>query len=484
MTALPDIRPFEISINTPQEEINRLYSVQQSNRFTAARTSVQERKTKIKIFKQEIIAHQQEFRDALFKDYFKPAVEVDLAEILVLLNEINYTFKKLDTWVAKHRVGTPWFLFGANSYVHYEAKGHVLVISPWNYPIHLTLMPLLHSYAAGNVTLIKPSEFTPYTTAVVKKVIEKVFRPEEACVVEGDAEVSKYITTLRFDHIFFTGSPQIGKLVMKAAAVHLSSVTLELGGKSPMIIDDTCDLDLAASFASSNKLLNSGQYCVAPDIIFVHENRKRLFIEKLISQFKTRAGSDIQALASGDYCQIINLRQANRIKVLLEDAISKGAKVEYRSGEDDDTLIGPVILSNTNNTMTIDQDEIFGPICNIKSYHKIDEVIEYINAGEKPLSLFLFSRDLNTKKRVRNETSSGNMCINTTQIHYFNYNLPFGGVNHSGMGKSHGFYSFKEFSNAKAVINQWMPWPSTLLFFPPFDARTKRIAEILLRFFK
>ncbi len=484
MTASPDIRPFEISNNTSKEEIDRLYSVQQSYRIAAARTSVHERKAKIKKLKQEIIAHQQEFRDAMYKDYFKPAVEVDLAEILVLLNEINYLLNKLNAWVSKHRVGTPWFLFGANSYIQYEAKGQVLVISPWNYPIHLTIMPLLHSYAAGNVTLIKPSEFTPYTTAVVKKVIENVFSEQEASVIEGDADVSKYITSLRFDHIFFTGSPQIGKLVMKAAAVHLTSVTLELGGKSPMIVDDTCDLDLAATFASSNKLLNSGQYCIAPDYIFVHEDRKRLFIEKMISQFKSRAGSDVHSLANGDYCQIINLRQAKRVKELLEDAISKGAKVEYRTGEDEDTLIGPVILSGTNKNMAIDHDEIFGPICTIKSYKKIDEVIEYINAGEKPLSLFLFSSDLSTKKRVRKETSSGNMCINTTQIHYFNYNLPFGGINHSGMGKSHGFYSFKEFSNAKAVINQWIPWPSTLLFFPPFNSNTKRLVEILLRFFK
>lgn len=484
MATLADIRPFEISTNASQEEIDRLYSIQQLSKSDAAKTPIPERIAKIKKLKQEIIAHQQEFREALFKDYFKPGVEVDLAEILVLLNEINYTLKKLKTWTSKHRVGTPWFLFGANSYIQYEAKGHVLVISPWNYPIHLTLMPLMHAYAAGNVILIKPSEFTPFTTAVVRKVIEKVFNKQEACVIEGDAKVSSYITSLRFDHIFFTGSPHVGRLVMKAAAEHLTSVTLELGGKSPMIIDDTCDLDLAATFASSNKLLNSGQYCVAPDYIFVHEDRKALFIEKMISQFKTRAGSDVGALAQGDYCQIINLRQANRIKALLKDAIEKGAKVEYRTGEDNDTLVGPVILTGTHKYMDVDNEEIFGPICNIKSYRNIDEVIDYINAGEKPLSLFLFSHDINLKKRIRKETSSGNMCINTTQIHYFNYHLPFGGVNHSGIGKSHGFYSFKEFSNAKAVINQWLPWPSTLLFFPPFTKFTKRMVEILLRFFK
>lgn len=481
---IPEIQPFEISANTSLEEINRLFTLQQSNKHLQSKTSVDDRIKKIKKLKACVLAYRQELRDGMYKDYAKPAIEVDLAEIVVLLNEINYTLRKLRSWVGKHGVGTPWFLLGANSYIQYEAKGHALVISPWNYPIHLTLMPLMHSYAAGNVTMIKPSEFTPFTTAVVKKIVHEVFDEKEAVVIEGDASISSFVTHLMFDHIYFTGSPKVGKMIMQAASTHLTSVTLELGGKSPMIIDRSADIDIAAKFAAANKLLNGGQYCIAPDYFFVHESVKDDFIKKFIEQLEYKYGKNIDELKKTDYCQIINQRQAYRIKRILDDAIEKGATVEYRSGEDADTLIGPALFTNTDKSMLIESEEVFGPISTVKTYTHIDEVINYVQQDEKPLSLYLFTKSLEIKRKVRKEISAGTMCINSAIIHYTNYNLPFGGVNHSGHGKSHGFYSFKEFSNAKAVFNQWFPWPLTLLLFPPFDVKTRKFINLFTRFFK
>ncbi len=483
MPSLTDIRPFEISTNTSFKEIDRLFALQQNHISHSIKTTVGERIKKLKKLREVLIAHRTDIQRAMFEDYHKPAAEVDLAEILPLLNELKYTIRKLRSWTSDHRVGTPWFLLGGNSYIHYEPKGHCLVIAPWNFPIHLTVMPLLHAYAAGNVTMIKPSEFTPFSNAIIKKIVNEVFREEEATLVEGDGSVSAYLTSLRFNHIFFTGSPKIGRMVMKAAADNLASVTLELGGKSPMIIDETADLDLAAIFTAVIKLTNAGQICISPDHIYVHESVKDSFTAKLLTQIKARFGEDVRSLSNADYCHIINKRQALRLKSLLDDALVKGANIVFRAGEDEKELIGPIILTDVSDDMKIVQDEIFGPLTYIRTFNQIDEVINNVTKGEKPLSLYLFTKNGNTKRRVTREISAGNMCINSAALNYYNYNLPFGGVNNSGIGKSHGFHSFQEFSNAKAVFNQWSPRPGILLMFPPFTKRTRQLIDLFLKFF-
>lgn len=472
----------EISPNTTTEEIQRIYQLQKANLSNASGSTAKERCLKLRLLRKEIIRYRVELQQAMFADYNKPAPEVDIAEMLVLLNEIGQVIKKIKSWTSKHRVGTPWFLVGANSYIHYEAKGQVLVISPWNFPIHLTLMPLIHSYAAGNVTLIKPSEFTPYTTVVVKKIIQSVFNENEASVLEGDVSVSQYLLALKFNHIFFTGSPAVGKLVMQAAANHLCSVTLELGGKSPLIIDESADLNAACQFAATTKLINSGQFCISPDYVLVHENIKDKFIRGFIKQLEYKFGSNPAELLRGNYSLMVNGRHLLRVKDLLDDALIKGAKLEY-GGEvkPDQEFIGPTVLSGVSGDMKISTEEIFGPVLFIKTFHQIEEVIGHINRGDTPLSVYLFSKNLLTKQRIRREVKAGGLTINSMGINYYNFNLPFGGLNHSGIGKSHGFWSFCEFSNAKAVMNQWSPVAGIHLVLPPFTKWTKRMIDLLLK---
>lgn len=472
----------EISPNTPAEEIQRIYQLQKRNLSRASGSTVKERCLKLRLLRKEIIRHRSELQQAMYSDYNKPAPEVDIAEMLVLLNEIGQVLKKLNSWLSKHRVGTPWFLFGANSYIHYEAKGQVLVISPWNFPIHLTLMPLIYSYAAGNVTLIKPSEYTPYTTVVVKKIIQLVFQENEASVLEGDVTVAQYLLALKFNHIFFTGSPGVGKLVMKAAAEHLCSVTLELGGKSPLIIDESADLNATCQFAATTKLINSGQFCISPDYVLVHENIKEKFIQGFIKQLEYKFGSSPAELLKGNYSLMVNGRQLERVKNILDDALHKGAKLEYGGVvQPDQEFIGPTVLSGVSEDMKICTEEIFGPILFIKTYRELQEVIDHINSGDTPLSVYLFSRNLLTKRRIRREVKTGGLTINSMGINYYNFNLPFGGLNHSGIGKSHGFWSFLEFSNAKAVMNQWSPVAGIHLVLPPFTRWTRKMIDLLLK---
>lgn len=472
----------EVSPNTATDEIQRIYQLQKSNIAIVAKSTVKERLSKIRLLRQEILKHRVELQQAMYADYNKPASEVDIAEILVMLNEIGLVLKKLKGWISKRRVGTPWFLFGANSYIQYEPKGHVLVISPWNFPIHLTLMPLLHSYAAGNVTLIKPSEYTPYTTVVVKKIIQNVFTEKEAAILEGDASVSTYLLAQKFNHIFFTGSPAVGKLVMQAAAPHLCSVTLELGGKSPLIIDGSADLLAACRFAATTKLINSGQFCISPDYVFIQEGIKDKFIAGFIQQLEYKFGSTPSELLNGNYSLMVNGKQLQRVKSILDDALQQGAKLEYGGVvRPEQEFIGPTILSGITEEMRICTEEIFGPLLFIKTFKDIQEVIDHINSGDTPLSVYLFSRTLHIKQRVRREVRTGGLTINSMGIHYYNFNLPFGGFNHSGIGKSHGFWSFSEFSNAKAVMNQWSPVAGIHLVLPPFTRWTKRMIDLLLK---
>jgi aldehyde dehydrogenase (NAD+) len=477
-----ELRPEEVSTNTPEDRISALFAVQQQHMHQAGKSSVVERIKKLKLLKQVFLAHRAALKEAMFKDYNKPGPEVDLAEIFVVLNELNHTIRKLRGWMSKHRVGTPWFLMGSSSYIHYEAKGHVLVISPWNFPIHLTLMPLIHSYAAGNVTMIKPSEYTPYTVEVVKKIIEAVFTPSEAVVIEGNVAVSTQLLALKFNHIFFTGSPKVGKIVMKAAAEHLASVTLELGGKSPLVIDKSADMHLAILFTAVSKFVNAGQYCISPDYIYVHESVKDVFLTKLIEEIRYRYGKDDEARIHGNFSRIVNQLHTQRVSAYVQDAIQKGAKLVYGGDiEKDKDYIGPTIFTDVTDDMTLCTDEIFGPIIYIKTYQNIQEVIDHVNKGPKPLSMYLFSQDTTTRQRIRKEISAGGLNINAIAIHYYNYNLPFGGVNNSGIGSSHGFHSFQEFSNAKSVLLQWFKWPGISLMFPPFTKTTRRLIDLLIK---
>ncbi|MEO5582419.1 MAG: aldehyde dehydrogenase family protein, partial [Saprospiraceae bacterium] len=275
---------------------------------------------------------------------------------------------------------------------------------------------------------------------------------------------------------------KIGKIIMKAAAEHLTSVTLELGGKSPLIIDPSANMNLAIQFISTAKFVNAGQYCIAPDYIYVHQSIKDVFIAKLIDGIKYRYGKDDASRILGNYSRIVNQLHTQRVTEYIEEALQKGATLIYGGDrENNKEYIGPTIFTDVTDDMAICTQEIFGPVVYIKTFEDINEVIDAVNASEKPLSMYLFSENRKIRRRVRKEISAGGLNINAVAIHYYNYNLPFGGVNNSGLGKSHGFHSFQEFSNAKAILYQWFKWPSIALMFPPFTKTTRKMIDLLIR---
>jgi len=464
--------------------IDAIFTAQQANRHQVAATTASERIAKLKRLKESLVAHRENFQKAVFDDFKKPAPELDLIEIYPLLQEIKHVSKRLRRWMRPKRVSTPLPLLGTSSHIQYEPKGVALIISPWNFPLQLSLSPLISAIAAGNTAILKPSEFTPHTSAALKKMLLEIFPENEVAVVEGGPEVAQHLLTLKFDHIFFTGSPQVGKLVMKAAAEHLTSVTLELGGKSPVIIDQDADIEAAARRIAAGKLSNCGQICVAPDYALVHESNQTAFVEAYAKNVEQMYGATDEARLQGDYTRIVNAQHTARLKDLLEDAVQKGATVLYGgSMSEGDHYFSPTVLGNVKANMRVASEEIFGPILPILTFSKLEEAIAIINEKEKPLAMYIFSSSKNAIRQVLHQTSAGGVTINDVGMHFYNYHLPFGGVNHSGIGKGHGEFAFQEFSNAKAVLKQWSPKPAIEMMYPPFTSRTKKIIEWVLKYF-
>jgi aldehyde dehydrogenase (NAD+) len=367
--------------------------------------------------------------------------------------------------MSMHRVSTPLALSGTSSRYQYEPKGTCLIISPWNFPVNLTFGPLVSAIAAGNTAILKPSEITPHTSTIMAKIVKELFPEDEVCMVEGGIEVSRELLKLPFNHIFFTGSPGVGKVVMKAAAENLSTVTLELGGKSPVIVDETANLKSAAKKIAWGKFLNSGQICISPDYLLVKESVKDALIEAIMNQVQNFYSANPSE--SNSYSRIVNKSHYLRLVGHLEDAKSKGATLAIGGDyEAESCYIAPTLLNNLPDTATLMQEEIFGPLLPVISYKSTDEAISYINAREKPLALYIYSRDSHTTEHILKQTRAGSTCINTNLLQYSNLHLPFGGVNNSGMGKSHGYYGFREFSNQRSVLEQHFPTAMELLF-PP-----------------
>jgi aldehyde dehydrogenase (NAD+) len=463
-------------------DLQRIFKAQQANRFDVANTSSKERNAKLKKLHEAVLRYRQEIRDAMYADFKKPEGEVDLVEIYPVTSEIKHAVKHLKYWMQPKSVDTPMALLGTSSYIQPEAKGVCLIISPWNFPVNLTINPLVSAIAAGNCCVVKPSEMTPKTAAVLKKIISELFDENEIALVEGDVSVATDLLKLPFNHIFFTGAPSIGKVVMRAAAEHLTSVTLELGGKSPVIVDETANLDAAARRVVAGKYTNCGQICVAPDYVFVHESKKDEFIglvKKYVSKFY---GDSDDARKSGDYTRMVNSRHYNRVKSYLDDAILRGAKIELGGVMDESSnYIPPIVLTNVNQDMLVMQEEIFGPILPIKTFVNISESISYINQYEKPLALYIFSTSKKNQDLILKNTSAGGVTVNDVALHFYNGELPFGGVNNSGIGKAHGHFGFKEFSNEKAVLKQHLPKAGIELMYPPFTKSVKRMIDLTIK---
>lgn len=465
--------------STPTLDIQRLFDLQLSHHLEVGKSTASQRIAKLDRLLDAILRNRSEIQAAMYADYRKPPFEVDAVEVLPITGAIRHTKSNIRNWMDVKPVPTPIAFLGGSSWVQHEPKGVCLIISPWNFPFNLSFLPLVSAIAAGNTAIIKPSEMTPHSSALIKKIVAEVFEENEVAVVEGDVSASQTLLALPFHHIFFTGAPSIGKLVMKAAAENLTSVTLELGGKSPTIIDETADLDTTATRLVRGKFANCGQICIAPDYLLVQEKVKDKLLDLMKKKLVESYGSD--ASASDSYPRMVNERHFRRVKNYLDEAVAQGAKIEAggRSNESENYL-EPTILTQVPKGTALMQEEVFGPLLSVLPFGQLQEAIDFVNAGERPLTLSIFSKNKKNVRRVLAETRAGNSCVNHCQLHFYNHDLPFGGVNNSGIGKSHGWYGFESFSNARAVYKQKFWGPSELLR-APYDKTKQWILNMAIR---
>ncbi|MCG1071882.1 aldehyde dehydrogenase [Staphylococcus epidermidis] len=428
------------------------------------------RKQQLKLLSKNIKNHENKLLDALYKDLGKSKVEAYATEIGMLLKSIKLMRKELKNWSKTKQTDTPLYLFPTKSYIKKEPYGTVLIIGPFNYPVQLVFEPLIGSIAAGNTAIVKPSELTPHVAIVIRDIIEDTFDETYVSVVEGGIEETQTLLSLPFDYIFFTGSEKVGKIVYEAAARKLIPVTLELGGKSPVIVDDTANIKVASERISFGKFTNAGQTCVAPDYILVQRKVKNDLIKALKKTITEFYGENIEK--SPDFGRIVNQKHFNRLNDLLQ--IHKDNVVFGGNSSKEDLYIEPTLLDNITNDNKIMKEEIFGPILPIITYDNFDEVLEIIQSKSKPLSLYLFSEDENMTHRVLEELSFGGGAINDTLMHLANPNLPFGGIGSSGIGQYHGKYSFDTFSHMKSYTFKSTRLESSL-FFPPYKGKFKYI---------
>ena len=414
-----------------------------------------------------IKSRQNDILHALEADLGKSHFEGYLTEISVTLLEIRHAIKHLRKWMKIKKVRTPITLFKAKTYLYQEPYGIVLIMSPWNYPFQLAISPLIGAIAAGNTAILKLSEESPHTSLLTKTMLNSIFETSYVAVVLGDLSVSQEVLQKRYDYIFFTGSTHVGKIVMREAAKHLTPVTLELGGKSPAIIDRQIDFMLAAKRIVYGKFINAGQTCIAPDYVLIHQDDVNKFIDALKTNINLLYGDD--PILSNDYPRIINQKHHQRLVKLLNDGnILVGGNYNMEK-------IAPTVMIDIQKDSPLIKDEIFGPILPIFTYYEENQIFEFIENIEKPLALYLFTKKKDLKNKIVRKLSFGGATINDTIMHFANHHVPFGGVGHSGMGNYHGIHSFRTFSHEKVVLDR-----STVvdLYFryPPYD--TKRLKFI------
>ncbi|WP_434386296.1 aldehyde dehydrogenase family protein [Melittangium boletus] len=467
--------------NPFQEMFERL----RARRWEQARTSAAERVERLKKLRAALVARREALYAALHADFRKPEAEVESTEMLLVLMELDHAIKHVGGWMKPRRVGTPLLLTGTSSQVRHEAKGVVLVMAPWNYPFQLVMAPLVAAVAAGNCVCLKPSEKTPHTSAFVAALMRDVFPVNEVAVVEGGARESQALLELPFDHFFFTGGARVGRKVMEAAARHLAGVTLELGGKSPVVVDDTADLAATAERIVFGKFINGGQTCVAPDYVLVPAAREEALLGHLRAAIERfYGGSEEARRASADFCRMVDDGQFSRVNGLLERSVAQGVRVVVGGQVDAASrYIAPTVLADVKPDTAIMEEEIFGPVLPVLRYESLDDAIRLIRAGTKPLALYIFSQASGTVERLLAETSAGGTCVNTTVVHLTNTELPFGGVGESGVGNYHGEFGFRTFSHERAVLKQG---PLFLLnrFFPPYTSKGRKMVRLASRLFE
>ncbi|MEM6831545.1 MAG: aldehyde dehydrogenase family protein, partial [Bacteroidota bacterium] len=468
---------FYIMDTLKRARINDLFEDCQRKSQKLRLTTEKERRHKLRKLEKWILQNRGTIQKAVYADLKKPKQETDLTEIFVVLSEIRKARRNLRLWMAPKKVsgGIPYL--GTKAYTYPEPMGCCLIISPWNYPFQLAVSPLVSAIAAGNSVIIKPSEFSEYTSTLIKKMCEDLFDKDEIGVVLGAVNESKELLSLPFNHIFFTGSPRVGKVVMEAAVKHLASVTLELGGKSPAIVDETASIKDAAKKIAWGKWQNAGQVCVAPDYLLIHEQVKDRLVEELVVQSNKIYGDE------KNYGSIINREHHNRINDMMADAIERGATLEFGGKSDRTNLrFSPTLLSKVSRDSRIMNDEIFGPILPLVTFSTLEEAVDLVNEKEKPLSLYVFSNKRKNIQRIKKETSSGMMTINDTVLQFAHTGLPIGGVNHSGIGKAHGYHGFLAFSNEKAILKQRIGLTMAKTVYPPFTKLKNWLIDFMIKY--
>lgn len=469
--------PLEIN---PSEQLNLILAKQKASYRRQPAPTLDERKQQLSALKSALLDNQEAIIDALSKDYgHRSKDDSRISDIMPCINNINYSLKHLKGWMKPSRRHAGILLAPAKVSVQYQPVGVVGIIVPWNFPVMLSIGPLITAIAAGNRAMLKLSEFTPHTNAALKQMLSALFDETVVAVVEGEADVAAAFSSLAFDHLLFTGSTTVGRHVMRAAAANLTPVTLELGGKSPVIVAPDMPLDEAVERMIYGKCLNAGQICVAPDYVLVPQGKTEQFKEAFERKFNAMYG---QISNNEDYGAIINQRQFDRLIAVIDDAKAKGAQITSANGEAIDTAqrkIPTQLITQVSDEMTLMQDEIFGPLLPIIEYETVDNAIDFINDRPRPLALYIMSFSEQTQQHILAHTHSGGVCINETVFHVAADDAPFGGIGPSGMGHYHGKEGFLTMSHAKTVLSRGKLNTGKLVH-PPYGSA---VQQLLMKLF-
>ncbi|WOT05883.1 coniferyl aldehyde dehydrogenase [Shewanella youngdeokensis] len=466
----------QAAVSLPQMLIN-----QRSSYLAEPAPTLDARIEHLKSLKKAILSYQPQLVAALNADYGSRSIDdSNISDIMPCINNINYSLKHLKKWMKPSRRHPGMLLAPASVTVQYQPLGVIGIIVPWNFPVMLSVGPLITALAAGNRAMIKLSEFTPATNQVIIAMLASIFDQNHVACVEGEADVAAEFSALPFDHILFTGSTTVGRHVMRSAAENLTPVTLELGGKSPVIVADDIDIDIAVQRMIYGKCLNAGQICVAPDYVLVPSNKLNDFVQAYQHQFSRMYG---KISDNKDYGSVINQRQFDRIMQVLDDAKSKGATVISANDEAinvERRKIPTQLITHTSDDMMLLQDEIFGPLLPVIPYDNLQEAIDYVNQRPRPLALYLMSFNQDTQQQVMSHTHSGGVCINETVFHVAADDAPFGGIGPSGMGHYHGKEGFLTFSHAKTILKRGKYFNTGKLVHPPYGGK---LQQLLTKFF-
>lgn len=469
------------------EQIRKIFENQKKSRWQVAQTTARERIQKLRILRKKLLERQNEFYEAIWKDVHKCKFEAWETEIFPTIEEFDCAISHLKKWMKGKRGGWVFFLPTTCSRTKFEPKGQVLVMAPWNYPLHLFISPIISAIAAGNVIMAKPSHKTPHVSAFLTSLFESIFSVDEIAVIEGAGSVvGEELLKLPFDHIFFTGSPKVGAHIGEVSQRYHAGITLELGGKSPTVVLEDVNIKQAANKITWGKMLNAGQTCIAPDYILCPKGKVDELAEAIAQEIKLLFGETEEARkATDDFPRIVDVKATKKHQELINDAIEKGASLVIGGTCDiENRYTPPTVLKHVSPQMAIMDSEIFGPILPIVPYENLDEAIGYIQEHPKPLSLYIFGKSGRMVRKVLDQTTSGSVCVNNCIVQIENLTMPFGGVGNSGIGNYHGFYGFKTFSHERNVMRQHS-FDVIKYFHPPYrQNKIQSFFRVFLNFIK